>query len=154
MKLDVGSGGMPRPGFVSLDRNPDARPDVIADVRELPFRDGAFVDLIAADVLEHVLPWETRSTLDEWRRVLEPRGVLFVRVPNLAQLGRLLHAGVDLANTIRNVYGGHRWGPDGAWDTHHHGWTPETMERDLSAAGFAVTSNDRALNMTAVARRD
>lgn len=154
MRLDVGSNGMRRgDDWVDVDRSHAARPQIVADALALPFPDATFDELVAADVLEHVLPWQTHAALCEWRRVLVRGGVLRARVPNLQQLGGQLAAGVDIEQTIRNVYGGHRYGVDGSLDTHHHGWTPTTLATDLAACGFAVLSNDRALNMTVEAQR-
>lgn len=146
---------MLRDDCIGLDRNEAARPHVVADVRVLPFADCSFEQLIAADVLEHVLPWEIEPTLAEWRRVMRPRAEMYVRVPNMHRLGRLLQtsSGVELAQTIRNIYGGHRFGPNGEWDTHHVGFTPDLLATALTLAGFVVEHNDAALNMTARARR-
>lgn len=153
MRVDVGAGRTRRPGYVSIDADPDSGADHVAMAWALPIPDGQVVHLIAADVLEHVLPWQVEATLAEWRRVLQPGGRATIRVPNLAELGRRLWRGEDLGDTIRNIYGGHRWGPDGRWDQHHHGWTPERLEADVAAAGLVVIDNDRAANMTINARK-
>lgn len=151
MRLDVGSGGMRRDGYIGVDRNPDCHPDVIADVGALPFRAGTAEHVIAADVLEHVLPWQVGPTLAEWARVLAPGGRLSVRVPNLAELGRRIWRGEDVRDSIVNILGGHRWGDEGRWDCHHVGFTPETLRVALEAAGLSVLANDGASNMTAQA---
>ena len=49
---------------------------------------------------------------------------------------------------ITNLYGGHLFGPDGAWDVHHFGYTPTTLALELEKAGFTVLSNDESFNMT------
>ena len=51
-----------------------------ADARRLPFADGAFDRIIAAEVLEHVA--EDGAALAELVRVLRPGGVLAVTVPS------------------------------------------------------------------------
>jgi SAM-dependent methyltransferase len=76
-------------------------PDVIADVRDLPFPDRSFDTVLIAEVLEH-LPWENLpAALQEIARVSR-RGVVVsvpnvdvafafeVRVPNLMQTLRLV----------------------------------------------------------------
>lgn len=59
----------------------DARREVdllLADLRRLPFPDGAFTRAYSLDVLEHLSPEALRLMLAEANRVLEPGGRLFV----------------------------------------------------------------------------
>jgi SAM-dependent methyltransferase len=51
---------------------------VIADLRRLPFADGAFTKAFSLDVLEHLSPDALRAMLRETSRVLAPGGRLFV----------------------------------------------------------------------------
>jgi hypothetical protein len=94
-------------------------------------------------------------------------GSCTLRVPNLLALAKQLVSQSDpmlrgdadghISGTIENIYGAHRWGPThapGAWDTHHWGYTPMTLERTLERAGFTVLSNDRRHNMTVVAQKE
>lgn len=53
--------------------------DVRADIRRLPFKDGSFVLIRAWSVIEHIS--EQDMAWREMYRVLEPGGVLDVRVP-------------------------------------------------------------------------
>jgi Uncharacterized protein conserved in bacteria len=157
VRLNLGSGDDRRPGYLSVDLRPECS-DVVADVRRLPFRSGSVDGLLALDNLEHHPAALTQSVLTEWRRVLCPGGILTVRVPNLYQLARALVARTEaqqwpaVAVLVRNIYGGHRWGPDGALDAHHTGWVPETLYQELGTAGFEVLSDDGALNNTVTAR--
>lgn len=147
--LNVGCGDDVRPGAVNVDLRPVGQ--VVADAACLPFRDRAG-DVLAFDILEHFPHDRIGAVLDEWHRVCDD--TLTVRVPNM---DRLAHALIGRSHTpdalIRNIYGGHRWGHDGAWDAHHWGWTPDTIERDLTVHGFTVAANDRGLNMTVEATR-
>jgi predicted SAM-dependent methyltransferase len=158
MKLNLGAGEDRREGYLSVDLRADVA-DVAADVGALPFRAGSVDRLLALDILEHVPATRTASLLAEWRRVLRPRGHLTVRVPNLYQLARGIVGFTDaqrwnrVHQYVTNVYGGHRWGPDGALDAHHWGFVPETLYRTLADAGFEVESDDLALNNTVEAVR-
>lgn len=145
MRLNVACGDDMEPLMVNVDLRPTGQ--VVADTAALPFKDGAFDQVQAFDILEHVT--DNGALLDEWNRVLEVGGMLTVKVPNIERLAVTLIERPDQTDLlIRNIYGGHRWGPDGAWDTHHWGWTPATLERDLDRHGFEVESNDHAINMT------
>ncbi|MEX2658108.1 MAG: methyltransferase domain-containing protein [Acidimicrobiales bacterium] len=152
LRLNVGAGDDRRPGYLSIDLRTEVS-DVVASVEALPFPDRCVAEVLAMDILEHVPVFRTQELLAEWHRVLLPDGVLRCRVPNLDALASLLLGGHDVAEVIENVYGGHRWGPDGAFDAHHHGFTPATFQESLALAGFVVVDLDHEPNMTATAVR-
>ena len=133
-------------GFTTVDLRDDA--NVVADVRRLPYEDESVDSVVALDLLEHFPASQTQQVLAEWYRVLKRGGTLTVKVPNLEMLGRWLADGYKVQPAIRNIYGGHRFGPDGAWDCHHTGWTPDTLRAELAQAGFTILHEDRALNFT------
>ena len=68
--------------LVTLDMNPDHKPDVLWDLtkRPLPFDDNTFDEIHAYDVLEHLgQQGDWRSFFEEWSewyRILKPDGVL------------------------------------------------------------------------------
>lgn len=125
MKLELGSGYAPTPGYLHLDANPalpqermwadytgecnlaEPHVDVLIDASgELPWRDGTVDEIRAVDVLEHISYRRTAATLREWARVLAPGGRLYVQVPDFAEVvrwltedrqGRLLNRGRELA---------------------------------------------------------
>ncbi len=149
VRLNLGAGDDRREGYLSVDLRVETA-DVVADVRCLPFPDGGAEEVLAHDVLEHFWRDAIPALLAEWHRVLRRGGLLRVRVPNLP----VLAAFIDTAHhddVIENIYGGHRWGPDGAYDTHHWGWSRTSLARDLDRAGFVVTEIDNEPNMTALA---
>lgn len=152
MRLNLACGDDWRREYVNVDLRPDAG-DETWDVSCLPVDDETVKEILALDILEHFPRSRISAVLAEWRRVLEPGGLLTVRVPNLTALATLLLNGGNPDSVARNLVGGHRWGPDGAWDAHHWLWTPETLERDLTAAGFHVLDNDHSTNMTLNARK-
>jgi hypothetical protein len=146
--LNLGCGDEWRAGWVNIDLRPEVS-DVVCSVDQLPFADGCVAEILAEDILEHVWIDRIGAILAEWRRVLQPGGNVAIKVPNLEELARqILANAVDPDPYVRNLYGGHRWGPDGSWDSHHWGWTPASFERDLRSHGYKVLSNDRELNMT------
>jgi len=81
LRLDLGCDRCQIAGFTSVDFNPDVNPDVVADVRELPFPDESADEIYASHVLEH-LPYGNKA-LEEWLRVLKPGGMLTVVVPDI-----------------------------------------------------------------------
>jgi predicted SAM-dependent methyltransferase len=152
MKLNLGCGADRRNGYVNVDLRSEVA-DYIADVSDLPFPDASVDEILASDILEHFPSSRISAIVEGWRRVLVDGGTLTVRVPNMKELGRLVAEDGPLTHLyIRNIYGGHRYGPDGIWDTHHTGWTPRMLHDLLTNAGFHVVANDEALNMTVEAK--
>lgn len=152
MKLNLGCGDDKREGFVNIDLREDVA-DVVGNVQSLPYADGTVTEILASDILEHLPPTRTMPTLQEWHRVLQQGGTLIVRVPNLLQLARWIVENYQVQAAITNIYGGHKFGPDGEWDHHCTGWTPERLEAVLHKAGFDVIDNDFALNQTVTAKK-
>lgn len=160
MKLNLACGDDYREGYINIDVRVDAKFDILASVDKLPYGEGSIDEIVAQDILEHFPRSKTLDLLAEWRRVLKVGGKLNLRVPNMAALAALLLGGVGpLGNhhithsarattdlVIENIYGGHRWGPDGVYDAHHWGWTLASMRVDLEKAGFAVVSQDAMPN--------
>jgi predicted SAM-dependent methyltransferase len=149
LRLNLGAGDDRREGYLNVDLRVETA-DLVADVRELPFAAGAADELLAQDVLEHFWRDSVPALLGEWQRVLRAGGLLRVRVPNLPVLAALLDTDQH-DQVVENIYGGHRWGPEGAYDTHHWGWSRTSLVRELDRAGFDVQLIDNEPNMTALA---
>lgn len=87
LKLDIGCGRRPTPGFIGLDKSQfvdekgQPRVDMVRDVEKqgLPFCDNSAVHIIANSFLEHIVDLE--FVLNECWRVLKPEGILEGVVP-------------------------------------------------------------------------
>lgn len=160
MKLNLGCGELRHEGreWLNIDLRAGVA-DIVCDVTHLPFDDEDADEAVALDLLEHFPASRTHEVLAEWHRVLRPGGTLTVKVPNMQWLCRALVSYDSVGKhdsvvaIINNIMGGHRWGPGGAWDTHHHNFTPVLLARTLDECGFEVRSNDREPNMKVVAVR-
>jgi predicted SAM-dependent methyltransferase len=84
MKLEVGSGNHPIPGYRHCDINPDL-PDIdyVCPMWDIPEDDGFFSEVRAIHVIEHAPRTKWLDTLNEWYRVLEPGGLVWIDTPNL-----------------------------------------------------------------------
>ncbi len=80
MKLNLGCGRRPIPGYVNADIRSGEGVDCIFDAQETwPFPTASFEEVRAHAVFEHLPHWE--SALLEAARVLKPGGILDVLVP-------------------------------------------------------------------------
>jgi SAM-dependent methyltransferase len=70
--------------WISVNVNPAAHPEVVADVAEVPLADGCADTVICTEVLEHVRAPE--QVLAESYRVLRPAGLLIASMPFLFRL--------------------------------------------------------------------
>ncbi len=80
--LDVGCGINKHPGSIGIDRNAATRADIVADLDHFPFpvRDGAFDQVRAIHVIEHVA--DVIKTMEEFHRVLKPGGRVILATPH------------------------------------------------------------------------
>ncbi|MEK7072621.1 MAG: class I SAM-dependent methyltransferase [Patescibacteria group bacterium] len=84
-KLNLGAGGLKKPGYINIDWNDLTQPDVQHDLNVMPypFDDNTF-DLVEADhVLEHLdKPF---LVMTEIHRILKPGGKLIIKVPHFSR---------------------------------------------------------------------
>lgn len=112
--------------------------DHVGNARDLSrFPDGTFEELYGSHIVEHFdYNGELLQALKEWRRVLVPGGLLYVSVPDLDTLCRMI---VDPAlnpqqkfHVMRMLFGGHV----DAWDYHQVGLNEAFLGGFLHQAGF------------------
>ena len=83
VKLILGSaGGGHDENAVTLDINPEHKPDVVHDlnITPLPFKDNQFKEIICHHVLEHLN--DLTSVMDELHRICTSDGVIYIEVPH------------------------------------------------------------------------
>lgn len=134
-KINVGCGYDRREGYLNVDLHAVHEPDLVADVVSMPMLpSGAFDEVLAQDVLEHV---ERAKTA--WTRLLAVGGILHVRVPSLAGMFDLLSQPerrdpVHGEEIIHLVYGTQAY----TGDYHLAGFTAQTLDAALRDAGLLV----------------
>jgi SAM-dependent methyltransferase len=89
--------------FLRLAPRDIRMPLVQADATQLPFADSSFDGVICSETIEHI-PRDD-GVVSEIARVLQPRGVLLVTVPNLWNASRLLEMVKQRDLTIRMMAG-------------------------------------------------
>jgi predicted SAM-dependent methyltransferase len=81
MRLNLGCGPQKLTGWINIDFDEKHAPDVVADVKNLPYADNSVDEIYASHILEHFNYDE--PVLEEWCRVLKPRGMITVIVPDV-----------------------------------------------------------------------
>jgi len=86
LKLHLGSGTIRLAGWVNIDlETPQA--DLHRDItKALPFPSGSAAYIYHEHVMEHITVDEAMIGLRDWRRLLEPGGVLRIATPDLDYL--------------------------------------------------------------------
>jgi predicted SAM-dependent methyltransferase len=139
IRLNLGSGLTPVPGFVNVDALEDAPGvDVVADIGgRLPFEDGAADLIYASHLLEHFPTDAVPELLAEWRRVLRPGGALLLAVPDLEVVASMLRKRKGWftpphAPWVAVIYGGQK----DEYDFHKTGFTAPWLAHLMREAGF------------------
>lgn len=139
-RMNVGCGYDTRAGYFNVDLQPKHNPDLVADATHLPMLpSGHFEEILAQDVLEHFERERTQPALDEWSRLLQPDGVLILRVPSLLDMFEMLsapdHREFEKAQSIVHLmYGTQAY----TGDYHLTGFTPALLDGYLRRAGLLI----------------
>jgi len=102
--IDVGCGNNKKAGFLGVDIRRTKVVDVLADARNLPFRDESFDYVYSDQVLEHFSHTEVGNVLLEWVRVLKKGGIIEIRCPDLRARAFLFFLNPTWQN-VKNIYG-------------------------------------------------
>jgi predicted SAM-dependent methyltransferase len=136
-RLHIG-GKERKDGWEIFDAVAGAHVDHLGDAGDLAcFADATFAAVYASHVLEHFdFRDQIPAVLREWRRVLQPGGMLYVSVPDLERLCHL-YATPRLPVEVRfdlmtMIFGGH----DDRYDYHLAGLDEDLLKEFLREAGF------------------
>lgn len=136
-RLHIG-GRVRKDGWEVLNALAGPAVDHLGDAQDLSrFPDASFAEIYASHCLEHLdFRGEMEAALREWHRVLVPGGRIFVSVPDLSALARLILRPDltvnDRFNIMKMVFGAHV----DAYDYHKVGFDFELLRYFLQEAGF------------------
>lgn len=141
VRLHLGCGPEKRAGWINIDANAAAGPDIVAAVESLPQFESSSVDVIeACHLFEHLTYTQARAALSEWARVLKPGGELRLELPDLDACVRILGKYKDERGFDLGLIGIFGWPPaideEGATQIHKWGWTRTALSAALREAGF------------------
>lgn len=141
LKLNLGSGGIEYPGFLSVDLL-DRRASIIMDITKLDFPENSVLEMICIHAIEHLSPFVVLDTLKLWNRILKPGGKLTLELPDLESLcERYLKANTGqrygLTNCIYGAVNTRDYGEVSDISSPHlYGWDRQMMFDMLCNAGF------------------
>lgn len=141
IKLNLGSGGVEIPGYLSVDKN-DRRASIVMDVMDLELPENSVEEIIASHLFEHTSPYRATELLTKWCRILAPGGKLIMELPNIEALcNEFVKADKGSRYGLLNcIFGAVNTTSEGSssdiTSPHLWGWTPDHMYDHLCWAGF------------------
>lgn len=147
MKLHIG-GEQTKEGWKLLNIQPKAGVDFVGNISDLSqFKDNSIKEIYASHVFEHVKQIDTLNTLKGIYRVLEPKGILYISVPDMDILCRMF---IDQNTSIENkvhimkmMFGGQV----DAYDFHYMGWNQDFLFDYLKTVGFSEGKRVESFNL-------
>lgn len=140
MRLNIGAGGKRLPGYTGVDVVQRTGADIIAPAHKVPLADGVAEEVMAIHLVEHILPWELKTALCEWHRLLQPAGLLVLEMPDLLKCCRNILDGRIKGGKHPDQLG--MWGLFGdnryedPYMLHRWAYTFATLSPIVEAAGF------------------
>jgi hypothetical protein len=136
LRLNLGCGHIPLPGFINVDMRDLPGVDVIAECGALPFESGSVDEIFSAHLVEHFPQEELiRRLLPYWQSLLRPNGTFRAVTPDGAAMVAGVADGSYGFEEFREVLFG---GQDYEGDFHYNLLTPESLARVVEQAGFVA----------------
>ncbi len=151
VKLELGSGDRPTPGWTHMDIRPDApEVDIVGDAQDPLPGSSDFEAIRATHLLEHFSHRETVPILMRWRGLLADGGELYLEVPNLTgHIAAWDRNQSSDAQLVEYLFGEQ----DHEYNFHKTMFTPGTLYKVLRDAGFeSIEIQDVGLVLCATAR--
>jgi len=132
MKLHLGCGGIRLNGYINVDCRKSSAVDVIADARNLPFKDNSATLIESYHLIEHIPRRNVMDTLRSWYRLLRPAGKLVIECPDFDKNCEDYVRGINQNMQLRYIYSMGRWPKD----VHFYGYNFERLKLFLEKANF------------------
>jgi predicted SAM-dependent methyltransferase len=140
IRINLGSGIHPWPGFVNVDYCGEC--DVVSDVTNLPmFADKSVDEIHAIHLFEHIDRTKIHDAIAEWKRVLKPGGKLILELPCLDKIAAMIVRGViDPRLTMFGLFGDPRY--ESEYMQHRWCYTYDEIREVLQHGGFSVSFDE------------
>jgi predicted SAM-dependent methyltransferase len=144
MKLELGSGKRPTPGYVHNDATAFGYIDYLCSADQINLPDGSLDEVLALGVIEHLTYGQVADTFANVRRMLRPGGEFVFDVPDIGVWCAYLVAALagdvgpmTMEHIFGTLYGWQRW----PGDEHKSGWTMASLQEALTTAGLTVAES-------------
>lgn len=133
--LNLGCGKNKFSNCINIDCRKECNPDLICDIKKLPYEANSIDSIYALDVLEHIPRNLVLSTLKSWYRILKVGCFLILRLPNVKSIAQKYLSGkIDCNEFSRLIYGGQE--ENDLPNFHNSGFDKETLKELLKSVGF------------------
>ena len=131
MKIEIGGGGSPIPGYVNCDIRDAPQVKYVIKDNKLPFDAASIDEILSIHCLEHLTREDGEQMLTECCRILKPGHVLILAIPCLDMIAK---------SFMRNQHTAfkHIFGTDAFTENRHQTfWTRAELKAAILNAGFA-----------------
>lgn len=134
LRLNLGCGTLPIPGFANVDMRLLPGVDIVAPAGALPVDSGSVTEIFSAHFLEHFSEEELRRTLlPYWTSLLKPGGVFRAIVPDFEMMvSAWIENSITFTNLRSVIFGGQEY----EGDFHYTMFTVESMAAILRDSGL------------------
>jgi hypothetical protein len=145
VKLHIGCGMEHWKGYVNIDRDASASPDIQADARDIHkfVTAGTVQEAVMIHCLNYMTLWEAREFFRNMFKLMAPGGVLVIETPDVERLLEKIRGNArrDLGEHVEGVRGFHAFGLDNLneqrpYTPNSFSWTSWHLEDELRQAGF------------------
>lgn len=134
LHIGVGDSKEKEEGHLNIDIRDLPNIDVVADAKNLPFKDGEHEAIVTRNLVEHFGRHEIDDLFKEWARVLKKGGTLVVETVD-AGLTMENWRNIPTENWMDGILGAQTY-PE---NFHKMAFTEGIMYEKLSKAGFQIT---------------
>ena len=152
---------------IRLDINPNAKPDIVSDIRDMSPVDSESMDAVwSSHNIEHLHSWEVPGALKEFYRVLKPGGFLLITLPSIEVVAKhivengletpMYHSPAGPITPVDTIFGHQASLMRGEhFMAHKTAFTPKTLAQKLQVAGFdMIQVTESGFDLWALAFRD
>jgi len=143
VKLNLGCGQTKREGYINIDIDRKAGPELLSSVVDMPFFDECSIDeIVCIHLIEHLSLKECDDAFQEWFRILKHGAQITIECPDFEELCRQF-VNADKVDRwysyqgtwhslIKHFFGNQRT----VGQFHKSGYTKERLEDLLTMFGF------------------
>jgi predicted SAM-dependent methyltransferase len=139
VKLEIGCGQRPTPGYLHNDLNAFEGVEIVGSPWEISIDSDSLEEVLALGVIEHLTYEQVSKTFVNVNRMLQTNGVFVFDVPDIPIWceyvvkyfrGEPIPFSID--HVFATLYGWQRW----PGDEHKSGWYPQKLLHTLEESGF------------------